>query len=443
MKKAISPASLAHIALASCLAASTKAAVPLGNPLAAGSAHSLFIANAVNNPVIVPPFTPQDVVHGMGGSLFIDGTSSDLGNIPPSGNTNEERRYLPRTVGCRYVVAPLHVYDYPLALVVDVAAGERHSVALLANGDVVTFGDGLFGQLGYSAANDGHFNCPSYVSDPVPMNAPFARPIPVWAVAAGRFSTYALQGQWPGYSIIRGWSRQSLTDSGKPIDSQTSQKPTPPDCVRTDLYPLGSWLYPVKGVAAREWHGVAVTLYGQVYTWGQNTSGQFGQSIPIGTYRNYALLVPGIDHVVAVAAAEVITFALKQDGTVWCWGRFGYEGTANHAQSCGPTPTQVPGISGVTSIAAGANHALAITGDGHVWGWGYNADGAVGDPTVAYTLSPVLVNVPGFAVAVAAGDHHSLARTADGKTWAWGANGNGQLGDGTNVDRYSPVLVKP
>lgn len=442
MKKAVSLTSLISIALASCLVAPTDAAVPLGNPLAAGQYHSLFIANAVNNPAIVPPFTPQNIARGMGGDYHPDGSNSWLGTIPPTGSTYEERRFLPRTVGCRYVVSPLHVYDYPLALVVQVAAGATHSVALLANGDVVTFGDGSRGQLGYpySAAQDDYFNCPSYISDPVPMNAPFARPLPVWAVAAGRFSTYALQGQWPGYSIIRGWSHESLTGSGKASSSPT---PTPPDCVRTDVYPLGSCLYPVKGVAAGENHGVAVTLDGQVHTWGQNTRGQLGQPIPIGTYRNYALPVPGIDHVVAVAAAEVITFALKQDGTVWCWGIFSDEGTANHAHSCGPTPTQIPNISGVTSIAAGSNHALAITSDGHVWAWGYNTKGAVGDKSVVYTLSPVLVNLPGFAVAIAAGSLHSLARTADGKTWAWGANDFGQLGDGTNINRYSPVLVKP
>ncbi len=434
MKKAVSLTTLISIALASCLIAPMQAAVPLGNPLAAGSAHSLFIANAVNNPVILPPFTPQNVVRAMG--ILDDG----LGNIPPAGSTFLEQTNSPHTVGCRYTTAPLHVYDYPLALVVQVAAGDNHNVALRANGDVVTFGANHEYQLGYPTVNlPATFNCPSYVSDPVPMNAPFVRPAPVWAVAAGYETTYALQGQWPGYSVIRAWGAGDVTGIGKPQYPPSS----PPDCVRTAVYPLGSCLYPVRGVAAGFLHGVAVTLDGHVYTWGFNLDGQLGQPAATLTGRNYAALVLGIDHVASVAASGNITLALKQDGTVWCWGSFIGESPLTSPQTCGPTPTQVPNISGVTSIAAGGNHALAITSDGRVWGWGYNTQGPVGDPNVIFTLSPVKVNVPGFAVAIAAGQRHSLARTADGKTWAWGRNTEGQLGDGTNVDRYSPVLVKP
>ena len=106
MKKVISPASFASIALASCVIAPTHAVAPLGNPLAAGEHHSLFIANAVNIPVIVPLFTPQNVVRGMGGPLFIDGSSTWLGNSPLSASTTSELLYLPRTADCRYVVAP-------------------------------------------------------------------------------------------------------------------------------------------------------------------------------------------------------------------------------------------------------------------------------------------------------------------------------------------------
>ena len=434
MKKVVSLASLLSIALASCLAAPIHAVVPLGNPLAAGNEFSLFIAHPVPNPtIVIPSFAPQNVVRGMGHSDF-----GDLGSIPPlnSGST------VPHIVGCRTASPPPPLGDYPLALVVQVAAGPEHGVALRSNGDVVTFGRNESGQLGYTSGLD--FGCPTYFSAPVPLNTPGARPAPVWAVAAGNYSTFALQGTAQGYSLIKAWGSQPL-GTGKPWTNGSYG----PECVRNNIYPLGTCLYPVVSVAAGVKHGAAVTTDGKVHTWGENFAGQLGQPRPVeqpgAVDRNYALVVPGIENVVSVAAADAITLALKQDGTVWCWGKFHHEqgGIFGDYPSCGATPTQVPNLHNVTSIAAGADHALAITIDGRVWAWGYNSGGALGDPNVHFTVDPVLVNVPGFAVAIAAGPSHSLARTADGKTWAWGYNYFGQLGDGTYVDRHSPVEVLP
>ncbi len=435
MKKIVSLMSLVPTVLAISLAAPTYAVVPLVNPLAAGESHSLFIFNPVSNPtIIMQGLFPQNIVRGMGHS--IEAGYKILGSIPPSGSP-PQNYFSPRTVGCRAASPPPPLGDYPLGLVVQVAAGPTHSVALRANGDVVTFGFAL-GGLGYGSTSQ-DFDCPSYFSTPVPLNPVGARPTPVWAVAAGWGTTYALQGTSPGYSIIKSWGDNGFGQlgNGKPANNPAY---IGPDCVRNNVYPLGTCLYPVVSVAAGNQHGAAVTTDGKVHTWGASSYGQLGQP---GAARSYALAVPGIDNVVSVSASGNVTFALKQDGTVWCWGRSYYEGPPSPWLSCGPTPTQVPNLSGVTSIAAGQGHALAITADGRVWGWGHNDVGAVGNPTATFTLTPVLVNVPGFAVAIAAGWFHSLARTADGKTWAWGNNSDGQLGDGTHVDRFSPVQVLP
>ena len=434
MKKVISLAPFIAIALANSPAAPTHAVVPLLNPLAAGEGHSLFISNPVSNPtMVIQGFFPQNIVRGMGHG--VEGGFMVLGNIPPSG-LPPQNHLSPRTVGCRAATPPPPLGDHPLGLVVQVAAGAGHSVALRSNGDVVTFGSGHDYALGYGTFDD--FDCPSYFSAPVPLNPVGVRPTPVWAVAAGWDTTFALQGTSPGYSIIKAWGYSSVGQigNGKPMGTTYPA----PDCVRNNVYPLGTCLYPVVSVTAGNQHGAAVTTDGKVHTWGANTLGQLGQP---GAMRSYALVVPGIENVVSVSASGSITFALKQDGTVWCWGQSYYEHSPNPWLSCGSTPTQVPNLSGVTSIAAGLGHALAITADGRVWGWGHNNGGAVGNPTATFTLAPVLVNVPGFAVAIAAGWFHSLARTADGKTWAWGANNEGQLGDGTNVNRFSPVQVLP
>ena len=61
----------------------------------------------------------------------------------------------------------------------------------------------------------------------------------------------------------------------------------------------------------------------------------------------------GLSGVVAIAAGENYTVALKQDGTVVAWGHNGYG------------QTRVPaGLRGVVAIAAGTYHTVALKQDG-------------------------------------------------------------------------------
>ena len=71
----------------------------------------------------------------------------------------------------------------------------------------------------------------------------------------------------------------------------------------------------------------------------------------------------GLSGVIAVAAGEYQSLALKQDGTVVAWGDNSY-GQA----------TVAGGLSGVIAIASGAWHGLALKQDGTVVAWGSNVD---------------------------------------------------------------------
>ena len=79
-----------------------------------------------------------------------------------------------------------------------------------------------------------------------------------------------------------------------------------------------------------------LTQGGTVVAWGYNSSGQ--TTVPVG-----------LRGVVAIAAGDYHTVALKQDGTVVAWGE-------NHSGK-----TRVPaGLSGVVAIAAGVGHTVAL-----------------------------------------------------------------------------------
>jgi alpha-tubulin suppressor-like RCC1 family protein len=158
-----------------------------------------------------------------------------------------------------------------------------------------------------------------------------------------------------------------------------------------------------------------------------------------GGYTGAALTQQNVDlsDVRRVAiSGEQVEFALRQDGTLWTWGR---NPTNTYSVSL---PIRVAGLSSLTSVAAGANFWLALKGDGTVWGAGTNTNAQLGDGTLTTREAPVqaagLVN----AVAIAAGSVHGLALRGDGTVWAWGNNSSGQLGQGAlSSPQPTPVQV--
>jgi hypothetical protein len=142
-----------------------------------------------------------------------------------------------------------------------------------------------------------------------------------------------------------------------------------------------------------------LTQGGGVLAWGYNDHGQTD--------------VPGrLGEIVAVAAGDRHSLALRSGGKVVAWGdnSFGQ--------------TKLPwGLRGVVAISAGANHSLALRGDGSVVGWGRNDYGQTEVPRGL-----------GRVVAVAAAGNHSLALREDGKVVAWGWNQYGQINVPQDLD---------
>jgi hypothetical protein len=186
---------------------------------------------------------------------------------------------------------------------------------------------------------------------------------------------------------------------------------------------------------------LGVKADGTVWAWGQNAYGQLGGGTADFNPHPIPAQVAGLAGVVAVAAGECHSLAVKSDGTVWAWGynKYGQLGDGTTTQRT--TPVQVLGLSGVVAVAGGGSHSLAIRSDGTVWAWGYNSYGQLGDGTTTNRPSPVQVVGLSGAVAPAGGGSHSLVVKSDGVAWAWGGNGDGELGDRTTTLRPTPVQV--
>ncbi len=188
---------------------------------------------------------------------------------------------------------------------------------------------------------------------------------------------------------------------------------------------------------------------GTVWAWGRNSFGALGNGTE--TDSPAPVQVSGLTGVVAISAACEYNIALKSDGTVWSWGSNEYGGLGNGSKTNSNVPVQVTGLIGVTAIAGGSDHTLALKSDGTVWTWGNNSFGQIGDGTKNNEfskndpdndqLTPVQVSGLSGVRAIAASRGHSLALKADGTLWAWGRNDLGQLGDGTDQERLTPVQV--
>ncbi|MFC3159647.1 Por secretion system C-terminal sorting domain-containing protein [Chryseobacterium arachidis] len=138
-----------------------------------------------------------------------------------------------------------------------------------------------------------------------------------------------------------------------------------------------------------------------------------------------------------LAQGENFSIALKQDGTLWIWGRNLYgilgDGTGAHTQI--QHPTQIGTDNNWTDISVGRYFALGKKANGDLYGWGANDYGQLGLGNNTNVFTPTLIqqNVTAFS----AGYFHTLVVKADGTLWGTGYNDWSGLGVGTSVGWYN------
>ena len=185
-------------------------------------------------------------------------------------------------------------------------------------------------------------------------------------------------------------------------------------------------------------HTCAITAGGALYCWGNNGSGALGDGTT--TSRPLPNPVSGMTSgVLKVSTGGYHTCAIKNGGTLWCWGynNYGQLGLGDTTQRS--SPTQVAGVTAI-DVSAGIYHACAVRSAATVACWGYNNSGQLGDGTTTNRLSPVTIGSFTGNSRVSVGIAHSCALKTTGAAWCWGNNG-GQLGDGSTTQRLSPVAV--
>ena len=320
--------------------------------------------------------------------------------------------------------------NLPPSPVRQVWGGGRHTMALLWDGSVWTWGSDVSGKLGdgqvspsYSVTNHDSF-LPLRVHGP--GNVGYLNSIV--AISAGEGHNLALRSD--GTAWAWGWNGLGQLGNGTTNDAYT-----PVQVVGVSN---------IVAISGRGYHCLALKSDGTVWGWGWNSSGQVGN----GT-NNSSVLVPtqvlGLNHPAAISAAYTISLALMSNGTVRVWGtdRKGEMGQGTTGV-WSYSPIAVPGLSNVVSVSADFQEPEALKSDGTIWMWGWNNLGQLGIGTATDTNIPMQVlNLTNMIFAGATGDRNNCAIRADHTVWTWGRNYNGQLGIGTaDQDQHAvPVQV--
>jgi alpha-tubulin suppressor-like RCC1 family protein len=195
----------------------------------------------------------------------------------------------------------------------------------------------------------------------------------------------------------------------------------------------------VKTAAATERSSVAVTDAGDLYVWGNNNQGQLGTGN--AAVINFPFLNPNINNIDTVAGGRSHYVFLRNDGTVWTVGdnSAGQLGQGFISDSI-LTPVQVPGLANIVSVGAGEYNSFAISNTNELFVWGNNGSGQLGLGDLNNRVTPTLSDLENVTN-VQGGAAHSLFLTSDNKVYASGNNSFGQLGTGNTNDTIRPVLI--
>jgi alpha-tubulin suppressor-like RCC1 family protein len=190
------------------------------------------------------------------------------------------------------------------------------------------------------------------------------------------------------------------------------------------------------------YHTTGIDNYGQVWSWGDNSSGQLGDNTVINQCTP-VLIAGAPKSFCKIENGDYHSIAIDKYGQVWGWGGNGYGQLGDNSITYYSTPVAIQGSPKLfCSIHGGVGYSIGIDNSGQVWGWGRNDVGQLGDNTGDNKCTPVSIHgVKRTFCTISAGSSHSSGIDNNGQLWVWGENGNGQFGDGSTTNQCTPVSI--
>lgn len=196
----------------------------------------------------------------------------------------------------------------------------------------------------------------------------------------------------------------------------------------------------VASVALGWKNTAALKTDGTLWTWGSG----FAKGYESGSGENRIdSRVPykNMENVKAIAIGNEHGAAIKEDGSLWMWGEGnrGQLGNGKQGNNHRDQFTPIKIMDNVAAVSLGSEHSAAIKNDGTLWMWGRHVEGqiGIGETQDSYVTNPV--KVMDEVASVSLGYDCSAAIKKDGTVWVWGQNDKNKLGIGENAgnrERY-------
>ncbi|KAL0491795.1 ultraviolet-B receptor [Acrasis kona] len=303
---------------------------------------------------------------------------------------------------------PNRVLDLHGQGIINVAAGDVHTLAINDQGELFTFGNNDMGQLGQG--------------DNKPRNniSLALRGEKIQKISAGRYFSLALTDRGQIYA----WGDNNVGQLG--LGDKTDRS-TP--CIVDEL--AGRKVSDISAGAA---FSVCVTSDGEVYSWGGNQMGQLCQGDSSERVKPQRIRSLDNSEVVEIKCGGHHCMMVNGEGNLytWGWNRYGQLGLGDDDSRGQATCVTALRSVKLESVCAGVAHSIALTVTGDLYTWGRNDHFQLGLPdSHADRYVPQFVTILTDRVDrvfCTSSAWHTIVVLRNGEVKAFGWNHKGQLG---------------